>query len=374
MRLNVPGVDPTARLAEPGEAISVEELRLASRNHAMPSEALRWDVTPPGLHYLLTHYDIPLVDATTWRLTIGGCVGTPLSLSLDNLADLPQHTVRVTLECAGNGRAQLSPRPVSQPWLTGAVGTADWTGVRLMDLLSDAGMHPNATDVLFTGIDHGLERGVEQDYARALPVAESMAADVLVAIAMNSQPLPPQHGFPARLIVPGWYGMAQVKWLEEISVLDHSFDGFQNVVSYRLRQEPAEAGEPVTRIEPRALLTPPGFPDFMSRTRVAHPGRVHLTGRAWSGWAPVDGVEISVDDGLSWTGAALGPDHGRWAWRGFDLVWDAVPGHYALRVRARDQSGRGQPEVPSWNRGGFANNADQPVVVVILEPESAPRP
>jgi DMSO/TMAO reductase YedYZ molybdopterin-dependent catalytic subunit len=372
MTLTVPGIDPSARLAEPDEAISMDELRLASRNHAMPMEALRWDVTPAGLHYLLIHYDLPLVDAASWRLSLGGRLRRSASLSLADLAAMPQHTVRVTLECAGNGRAQLTPRPVSQPWLDGAVGTADWTGVPLRDLLTEAGLEPTATTVLFTGCDHGVERGVEQDYARALSVAESMAADVLVATAMNGQPIPPQHGFPARLIVPGWYGMAHVKWLRDITVLDHGYEGFQNAVAYQFRQDPTDPGEPVTRIEPRALLVPPGFPDFMSRTRVVRPGQVRLEGRAWSGWAPVDRVEVSMDDGATWADAELGADHGRWAWRGFALVWDATRGPHRLRVRAHDQSGRSQPEVPSWNRGGFANNADQPVDVVVLE--SVPSP
>lgn len=367
MTLTVPGVDPKARLAEPDEAISTEELRLASRNHAMPMEALRWDVTPPGLHYLLIHYDVPRVDEASWRLSVGGCVRRSLTLGLADLAAMPQRTVRVTLECAGNGRARLSPRPVSQPWLDGAVGTADWTGVPLRDLLEDADLDASAADVLFTGCDHGLERGVEQDYARALSVADSMAPDVLVATAMNGQPLPPQHGFPARLIVPGWYGMTHVKWLRDITVLDHEYEGFQNAVAYRFRQEASEPGEPVTRIEPRAVLAPPGFPDFMSRTRVARPGPVRLEGRAWSGWAPVDRVQVSVDDGATWVDAVLGPELGRWAWRGFATVWDAAPGRHVLRVRAHDQGGRSQPDAPAWNRGGFANNADQPVQVVVLE-------
>lgn len=370
MTLTVPGVDPSARIAAPDEAISTEELRLAGRNHAMPMEALRWDVTPPGLHYLLVHYDVPLVDESSWRLTVGGCVRRPLTLSLAELAQMPQHTVRVTLECAGNGRAQLSPRPVSQPWLNGAVGTADWTGVRLRDLFEGVSPETSATDVLFTGSDHGLERGVEQDYARGLSIADSTAGDVLVAITMNGQPLPPQHGFPARLIVPGWYGMTHVKWLRDVTVLDHPYEGFQNAVAYRIRQDPAERGEAVTRIEPRALLAPPGFPDFMSRARIVRPGLVRLEGRAWSGWAPVDRVEVSTDDSGTWVDAELGVAHGRWAWQGFSTVWDAVPGRYRLRVRAHDQSGRSQPAVPPWNRGGFANNADQPVEVVVLDAAS----
>jgi DMSO/TMAO reductase YedYZ molybdopterin-dependent catalytic subunit len=355
-------ISPAARVAEPGEGISIEELRLAGRNHAMPLEMLREDVTPPGLHYLLTHYDMPAVDASTWRLGLHGAVAEPLDLGLDDLRAMPRHTVRVTLECAGNGRAALTPRPVSQPWLNGAVGTAEWTGVRLADLLGRAVPEPEAVDVVFTGHDHGVERGVEQDYARGLPLAEATMPDVLVAYEMNGAPLPVQHGFPARLVVPGWYGMASVKWLRRITVLDHAYEGFQNQ-AYRLRQAAEEVGVPVTRIEPRALLAPPGLAEFATRDRVLEPGPVRLQGRAWSGWAPVERVEVSCDDGRTWTDAALGPAEHRWAWREFSLDWVASPGRHVLRVRAHDASGRVQPDGPHWNRGGFANTGDQPVLV-----------
>jgi DMSO/TMAO reductase YedYZ molybdopterin-dependent catalytic subunit len=305
------------------------------------------------------------VTAADWSLTVGGAVATPLRLGLEDLEAMPMHTVRVTLECAGNGRAQLTPRPVSQPWLTGAVGTAEWTGVPLAQLLRDAEVAAEAVDVVFTGADHGLERGVEQDYQRALPLREALAADVLVAVAMNGAPLPPQHGFPARLVVPGWYGMAHVKWLRDVSVLDRTFEGFQHT-AYRLRQEAAEEGEPLTRIAPRALLQPPGFPDFMSRHRVVEAGRVVLTGRAWSGWGPVTRVEVSTDGGTTWADALLHATAGRWAWRAFELTWQAEPGEHLLRVRAHDASGRVQPGAPPWNRGGFANNADEGVPVTVL--------
>ena len=145
-----------SRVAGPDEGISSDELRLAARNHGLPMEALRSDLTPPGLHYVLTHYDIPHVDTDTWRLVVDGLVGRSLSLDLDALRALPRHTVRMTMECAGNGRAALLPRPVSQPWLDGAVGTAEWTGVRLADLLEEAQPAGNAVDVVFTGLDHGI--------------------------------------------------------------------------------------------------------------------------------------------------------------------------------------------------------------------------
>ena len=353
-----------SRVADPGEGISLDELRLAARNHAIPAEALRYDVTPPGLHYVLTHYDIPDADPAAWTLTVGGLVDHPLTLSLADLDAMTQHTVRVTLECAGNGRAAGEPRPVSQPWLDGAVGTADWTGVRLTDLLDDAGLGDGAVSVVFAGADHGVERGVEQDYERGLTVAEATTGDVLVATSMNGGPLPPQHGFPVRLVVPGWYGMASVKWLREIRVVDHEFAGFQHQ-AYRVRQSPEDPGVPVTRIEPRALLEPPGFPDFMSRARVVDAGAVQLRGRAWSGWAPVERVEVSADDGVTWLEAALESDRGPYAWRGFSASWEATPGPASLRARATDASGRVQPTEPVWNRGGFTNNASQPIPVLV---------
>jgi DMSO/TMAO reductase YedYZ molybdopterin-dependent catalytic subunit len=359
-------VSRPARVADPGEGISVDELRLAARNHGMPLESLRYDVTPVGLHYLLIHYDIPEVDPNGWRLRIEGHVQRPLTLDLADIQAMPRVTRRVTLECAGNGRARLVPRPVSQPWLDEAVGTADWTGTPLASLLREAGVHDDAVDVAFSGADHGVERGIEQDYQRGLPLAEALGADVLLVHTMNGQPLPPQHGAPLRLIVPGWYGMAQVKWLTRISVLDRPFDGFQNITAYRIKQAPEEAGALVTRIQPRALVLPPGFPDFQSRTRILDLGSHELTGRAWSGWAPISRVEVSVDGGLSWDDAQLGPQPDRYAWRAWQCSWHIqTTGDYELSARATDAAGNVQPAEQAWNLQGMANNHSQRVPVVV---------
>lgn len=349
----------------------MEELALAARNHGLPLEALRHDVTPAGLHYLLTHYDIPDVDPRTWSLRVGGLVGNRLALPLGELKAMPSRTVRVTMECAGNGRASLVPRPVSQPWLVEAVGTADWKGVPLRDVLDRAGPDADGADVVFTGADHGIERGVEQDYRRGLPLAEARGEDVLLAYAMNGTDLPPQHGFPLRLVVPGWYGMASVKWLREIEVTGSAFTGFQNAVAYRVRHGEGEKGEPVSRMGPRALLIPPGFPDFLSRHRVVRPGTVELAGRAWSGRAPVSRVEVSEDGGENWWNATLAAGEGhRWAWRRWTATWRALPGRYELSVRAFDEQGNGQPLDQAWNRGGFVNNAVHRVPVTCLAGQS----
>ena len=356
------------RVAEPGEGIGLDELALATRNHGMPLEALRYDVTPPGLHYVLTHYDIPAVDPSTWRLEIGGAVDRPLRLGLDELMRRPAVTSRVLLECAGNGRARYEPRPVSQPWLLEAVGSAEWTGTPLAPLLEEAGISPGAVDVAFTGVDHGVERGVEQDYARGLALGDALRPEVLLVWAMNGAPLPPQHGAPLRLVVPGWYGMAQVKWLTRIDVLTAPFDGFQNTTAYRRKIEIDEAGEPVTRIRPRALLAPPGMPDFMTRERFVRTGPVVLTGRAWSGGAPVNRVEVSTDGGRSWSDAGVAapdPVH-PYAWQAWSYDWTASPGRHELLVRATDESGDTQPVEQDWNLQGLANNLAQRVPVTVL--------
>lgn len=359
------GLDAVSVPARPEEGISAEELQLAARNHGLPLEALRFDVTPPGLHYLLIHYDVPVVDPAAFRLVVDGLVDNPLSLDLETLRRRPRVSTVVTMECAGNGRARLRPRPVSQPWLVEAVGTARWTGTPLAPLLREAGLLDEAVDVVFTGADHGIERGVEQDYQRSLTMAEALREEVLLAYEMNGAPLPPQHGYPLRLVVPGWYGMAQVKWLTRISAVADPFDGFQ-MRAYRLRDQPGEDGVPVTRIEPRALLVPPGFPDFMSRTRVLHPGEVTVEGRAWSGWAPVSAVEVSVDGGTTWHAAHLEPAPGRYGWARWTWTWPATPGDYQLCARAHDTSGRSQPVDQPWNRGGFANNLIQRVPVTVV--------
>lgn len=352
-----------ARVAGPAELIGLDELRLAARNHGMPLEALRYPVTPPGLHYVLTHYDIPDIDPVRWRLTVDGAVRRPLRLSRTDLAVRPRRTLRVTLECAGNGRARLVPRPISQPWLDEAVGTADWTGTPLADLLREAGVADGARTVVCTGADHGTERGVEQDYRRALPLAEALRDEVLLADEMNGAPLPPQHGFPLRLVVPGWYGMAQVKWLTAITVLAGEYDGFQNAVAYRIKRDADEPGTPVTRIRPRALLVPPGYPDFLSRTRYLPAGDHLLSGRAWSGTGPVVRVEFRA--GGDWTDADLEPPADRFAWRAFTVRWRATPGRYELNVRATDATGRVQPVEPPWNLQGMANNMAQQIPVVV---------
>jgi DMSO/TMAO reductase YedYZ molybdopterin-dependent catalytic subunit len=339
------------------------ELRLAARNHALPLEALRYPITPAGLHYLLIHYDIPAVDPAGFRLEISGLVKRPLSLTLEELRARERVTMPVTFECAGNGRALLSPRPLSQPWLTEAVGTAEWGGTPLAPLLEEAGVAAGAVEALFTGLDRGVEGGAAQPYERALPLAD--AGEALLAYEMNGAPLPPQHGFPLRLVVPGWYGMTNVKWLARITLLDQPFEGYQNAVAYRMYGTDGRPGELVTRMLPRSLMVPPGVPDFMSRERHLEPGPVALTGRAWSGRGPIERVEVSTDGGATFAPAELDEPLGPAAWRGWRFDWDAPAGEHVLCSRATDAAGNSQPLDAPWNLKGYANNAVERVTAIV---------
>ena len=328
----------------------MDELGLAARNHGFPLEMLREPVTPTGLHYLLVHFDIPaLADRP---LTVG-----ERRFTLDELRQRERVTMPVTFECAGNGRALLGgDRAESQPWLTEAIGTAEWTGTPLAPLLHEAGI-AGAAEVVFTGADRGYQGGVEHAYERALPRDLALDGECLLAYEMNGEPLPPQHGAPLRLVVPGWYGMTNVKWLVRISASDEPFRGWQQTEAYTI------GDEPVQRMLPRSLMVPPGIPDFLTRERYVDPGAHTLTGRAWSGHGEVVRVEVAVDG--EWGEAALEPPLGEHAWRGWSFAWDAEPGEHELSCRATDSAGNVQPLTGAWNHGGYCNNAVQRVRVKV---------
>jgi DMSO/TMAO reductase YedYZ molybdopterin-dependent catalytic subunit len=272
------------------------------------------------------------------------------------------------MECGGNGRARLSRRPISAPWHEEAVGCAEWTGTPLGPILEEAGVLDGVVEVLFSGHDRGIDGGVEHDYERSLPVEEALREEVLLAYAMNGHPLPPQHGFPLRLVVPDWYGMASVKWLRSVTAVREPFEGVQQAVKYRYKRSEYDPGTPVTRKNPRALMVPPGIPDFLSRVRHVRVGETLVEGRAWSGFGPVERVEFSSDGGHTWEDAQLGEPLGRYAWRPWTHEWDArEPGEYDLCARATDASGRTQPTESDevWNHGGYGVNAVQRVPVIV---------
>jgi DMSO/TMAO reductase YedYZ molybdopterin-dependent catalytic subunit len=343
--------------------LTYDELGLAVRNRSLPLEALRWDTTPPGLHYLLTHFDIPAIEADTWRLRIGGLVERPLELSLDDIMARPARTMAVTMECAGNGRARLRPRPISQPWLGEAIGTARWTGTSLGPILEGAGLRPEAVELVFTGADRGIQGGREEDYGRSLSPVDAMRPEVMLVWAMDGAPLAPQHGFPLRLLVPGWYGMTSVKWLTTIEAVAEPYQGYQQTVAYQYARDADDPGEPASRMRVRALMVPPGIPEYLTRLRVVEAGPVQLLGRAWSGAGAVTRVEVGVDG--TWSDAELAPPVDEFAWCGWSFDWTATLGEHELTCRATDVTGAVQPLEPPWNYRGLGNNAVQRVAVTV---------
>ena len=348
----------------PSEGLYQEELQLALRNSGMPLEALRYPITPTGLHYLLIHYDIPEVNADQWRLKIAGLVGKQLDLTLEEIKKRPRRTIPVTMECAGNGRAlsaaahqpTLAPRSYRQRRVDGHAASS---------MLQEAGLSGDAAEIVFTGLDQGVEGDQIQYYQRSLTVDEARRDEVLLVYEMNGAPLPPQHGYPLRLLKPGWYGMASVKWLDRIEAVAEPFQGYQMVRAYRYAQSADGPGEAVNVIRARALMIPPGIPDFMTRERLVNAGPVALAGKAWAGHGGVSRVEVSVDGGATWSNAELGESASPYAWRSWTFVWNATPGEYTLYVRATDATGNMQPVDQQWNFGGYGNNGVQRVNVVV---------
>jgi DMSO/TMAO reductase YedYZ molybdopterin-dependent catalytic subunit len=317
-------------------------------NCETPLPALTGGVVMPNARfYIRNHFQIPDLDLATWRLRVGGLVERPLSLSLAQLRALPSQSTVVTLECAGNGRNRFEPRVPGEQWGVGAVSTAEWTGVPLAEVLDRAGIQDRARNVVFRGADRGEVEGRDGSvhFERSLSVNGLESSGALLAYAMNGDELPVHHGYPLRLVVPSWYAVASVKWLTDIAVIDSPFDGHFQTDRYHID------GEPVSLLQVRALIIEPrpGQP--------AEPGHVVIRGLAWSGAAPIERVEVSID-GASWQQATLIGEPRRHSWQWWELAawFTAGADEVLVRARATDLAGRTQPEHPRWNRLGYANN------------------
>jgi DMSO/TMAO reductase YedYZ molybdopterin-dependent catalytic subunit len=320
-------------------------------NAESPLEALSGIVPPGELHFVRSHFPFPDHPGT---LRIGGDVRRPIALTLEALRGRAGSTVAITLECAGNGRAFLDPPAPGEQWSLGAVGTAEWTGVPLADLLDEAGVAERAVEILFRAADSGAPAGLGRTIAfeRSLPLP--VPSDAIVAVSMNARPLPREHGAPFRLIVPGWYGMASVKWLTEIVAIATPFRGFYQADHYVIDDAP------LNEIAPRALIVAPA-----DGARVAA-GPSLIRGYAWSGRTAIERVDVSTDGGSTWTAATLGPAVGR-AWRPWESAW--IPrelGPATLLARATDARGERQPLEQVRNALGYRNNAAQPVTLEVV--------
>ncbi|MEM6464454.1 MAG: molybdopterin-dependent oxidoreductase [Pseudomonadota bacterium] len=343
---------------------SETEVGLANRNHGLLLETLKLDITPTGTHYLLNHFDVPLLDAQSHSLTFSGAFDAPYELTIAQIRALPEITMPVTMECAGNGRAGVSPRSFSMPWRYEAVGTSEWTGTPLAPLIEKAQPQADVVEFSFTGADYGFDMGEPHFFGRSLTLQQLQDLDVMLVHGMNGAPLLPQHGAPLRLIVPGWYGMASVKWLTEIEALCEPYQGFQQMRTYRFKANKEDAGRPVQAMRVKSLMLPPGVPDWKTRRRYVKAGPVDLMGRAWCG-AGRTVVRVEVEVLGEWKDAVLQPNPDKHAWSKWTFPWDAQPGEYVLRCRATDSGGETQPLEPPWDLSGFANNAAHCVYVFV---------
>jgi DMSO/TMAO reductase YedYZ molybdopterin-dependent catalytic subunit len=321
--------------------------------------ALVSPVTPSGAHYVRTN--LPMPDpARDTRIVVDGAVADPFTLDLAALRALPQRSVTVTLECAGNSRLEMAPLPPGEPWARNAVSTASWTGVPLSLLLDRAGVRDDVVEVLVTGADRGTPSGAttETRFARALPLDKATDPNVLLALEMNGQPLPREHGAPVRLIVPGWYGMASVKWVARIAALTEPFTGWFQ--SERYVYDDGRERRPVDVLRVKSMIVAP------ENGVGVHGGRIEVWGWAWSGAAPIARVDLSLDGG-EWLEARLDAPLAPHAWRRFSLRLEVTErGRHTMRSRARDAAGRVQPDVAPWNEHGYGNNAIAPVSFYVV--------
>ena len=314
-------------------------------------------VVPNARFYVRNHFATPTLDVATWRLEVSGLVERPQSLCLRDLQNLPSQTLVATLECAGNGRSMFSPRVAGEQWQLGAVSTAEWTGVPLVEVLDRAGPHAGATSVVLRGADIGNVEGSAEpiSFERGLSLDDARGSEALLAYAMNGEPLPLQHGYPLRVVVPGWYSVTSVKWLTDIEVSASPFEGFFQAQRYFYEWETdgTIVREPVRLQQVRSVITEPTGVDDVAV------GDVVIRGVAWSGAAPIASVDVSIGDG-PWQQARMIGERHRYSWQWWELLTHLdEPGETTARARATDLAGRTQPDQPRWNRLGYGGNAIQ---------------
>jgi DMSO/TMAO reductase YedYZ molybdopterin-dependent catalytic subunit len=349
----------------------------------MPLSGFSDYITPIEHFFVRTHVYVPAVDANAWRLKVEGEVGSPLTLALDDLKRMPSAELVAVVECAGNGRSFYEPPLPGAQWSTGAVGNGRWRGVRLTDVLKRAGIKNSASEILFDGADVPL--GTMPDFQRSIPVKKALDSNTLLAYEMNGETLPVKHGFPLRVVAPGWASDSWVKWVTGIRVLDKEFDGFWMKGAYRRPQRPVAPGaavpldqtQPVTSLKIKSIIADP-----LDGSQAAVGKPLVIRGVAWSGDAgPVTAVDVSVDGGRTWKSATLHSNQRtQFGWRHWEFRWTPLDlAYYTILARAHDAVGNTQPFDQEWNPSGYSWNVIPRVGVEVVnepaaKPQSAPAP
>jgi DMSO/TMAO reductase YedYZ molybdopterin-dependent catalytic subunit len=339
------------------------------KNLETPFERIDSYLTPTELFYIRSHFPTPNLDAASYRLSIGGAVGRPLSLSYEELRNMPSETRIATLECAGNSRVFLVPQVQGAQWELGAAGNAEWTGVPLRALLERAELADDACEIVLEGADRGIPQHEPRPsdpilYLWSVPRAKALQPEVLIAYQMNGQDLPLDHGFPVRAIVPGHYGMASVKWLTRIEAVREPFQGYWQTTDYAYWA--SMNGKPVRRALGEMQLK-----SEIARPRVYEtlpPNRIYtIYGAAWAGETDVTDVAVSTDGGRTWVAAEFLDPVQRYAWRRwkFDWLTPKEPGQYTLLARAKDASGALQPNEHDQHYGVYVINHALPIEVFV---------
>ncbi|SFJ43579.1 sulfite oxidase [Planctomicrobium piriforme] len=338
-------------------------------NLEFPFSNLQTVITPTNQFFVRSHFPVPSISAEDWRLEVTGEVDAPFKLSYDELRRLPAETRSATIECAGNGRAFLVPKAKGVLWETGAVGNANWTGVRLSTVLQRAGVKPQALEAVFQGADSGVSEEPKSPgviyFERSLPLTKANRPEVLLAYQMNGQDLTREHGFPVRLVVPGWFGMASVKWLNKITLTATPFNGFWQTLEYAYFQD--SPGGPslvaLSEMAVKATIAQPVFHETIASRTVAR-----VCGAAWSGENEIDSVELSMDGGTRWVTAQLLGEPVPYSWRLWEYDWQtpARPGRYQLKARARDKTGEVQPSSRDQSRLGYMINHTVPLEIELV--------
>jgi DMSO/TMAO reductase YedYZ molybdopterin-dependent catalytic subunit len=331
-------------------------------NAETPLTALLDELTPLELVYVRNHFEVPQLDTANWSLEIDGTVKEPIKISYSELLKLSADTVKVTLECAGNGRKSMTPQPKGTPWGDGAISVVEFTGTPLSNLLSMAEVEDASVEVVFHGADQGeVEPSRVENFVRSLPMDVALNSDTILAWEMNGKRLPAQHGFPLRLVVPGWYGMASVKWLQKITLVSTPFQGFfQNEHYVYKDEEGTKEGEPVREIRTRSLILDPIDGSSLSKEEI------EVRGIAWSGHGAIAKVDLSTDGGTHWLPANVEEPSSRYGVQSWYLKWKPeTPGRYQLLCRATDAMGNTQPTSQVWNKLGYGNNGAHAISIIV---------
>lgn len=344
----------------------------------MPIEGFKDDITPVERLFVRSHHYTPKVNLATWKLKIGGLVDKPVELTFEQIQKLPKVEVVAVMECAGNGRGFFRPSMAGLQWEHGAVGNVRWGGVKLADVLKLAGVSTNGVEVLFDGAD--VPVGQQSDFQRSIPLTKALSPETMLAYELNNEPLPTSHGFPLRVVVPGWASDSWVKWVTGITVLDKPFEGFYMKTAYRAPAGPVRPGsavdpslmQPVTKLHPKSVIT---FPEHNAQVKVGE--TLNFRGVVWSGSGhPVTLGKISLDGGSTWEDVRPITYNGPYAWRTVGFTWQPpAEGYYRILLRAGDHTGETQPHIQSWNPSGYGWNVTHSIgIEVVKDVKETPAP